>query len=170
MLVTFNDVNFAYAGNPILSNITFSVNEGERVGLIGENGAGKTTLLKLIGGELLPESVEIQRKNGASFGFLQQNGGLESDGTVWTQMMEAVKPQTDAVARLSSLSAQLSSVEYGSEQYRVLAAKYESLEKFIAAHDCYNAEVRVKTVLGGMVFSGLYEQKKIGRASCRERV
>ena len=159
MLVTFNDVNFAYAGNPILSNITFSVNEGERVGLIGENGAGKTTLLKLIGGELLPESGEIQRKNGASFGFLQQNGGLESDGTVWTQMMEAVKPQTDAVARLSSLSAQLSSVEYGSEQYRVLAAKYESLEKFIAAHDCYNAEVRVKTVLGGMGFSGLYEQK-----------
>ena len=40
MLVTFNDVTFAYAGNIILKNIAFAVNEGERIGLIGENGAG----------------------------------------------------------------------------------------------------------------------------------
>lgn len=44
MLVNFNNVNFAYAGNIILENINFTINEGERVGLIGENGAGKTTL------------------------------------------------------------------------------------------------------------------------------
>ena len=59
MLVTFNNVNFAYAGNTILKDICFSVNEGERVALIGENGAGKTTLLKLITGALLPESGEV---------------------------------------------------------------------------------------------------------------
>ena len=159
MLVNFNNVNFAYAGNIILENINFTINEGERVGLIGENGAGKTTLLNLISGDLLPENGTVLRKNGMSLGFLRQSGGLEAEGTVYSEMLLAVKPQLDAVARLSDLSSQLSSAEYGSAQYRALAAKYESLEKYIAARDCYNAEVRVKTVLGGMGFAGLFDQK-----------
>ena len=159
MLITFNSVNFSYIGDPILSDINFTLNEGERVGLIGENGAGKTTLLKLITGDLSPESGAVQKKNGISVGFLAQTGGFESDGTVYSEMLGAVKPQLDAFSRLAELSQRLSAAEYGSAEYRGVSSRYESLEKYIAAHDCYNAEVRVKTVLGGMGFAGLYEQK-----------
>ena len=159
MLITFNSVNFSYIGEPILSDINFTLNEGERVGLIGENGAGKTTLLKLITGDLAPESGAVQKKNGISVGFLAQTGGFESDGTVYSEMLGAVKPQLDALSRLAELSQRLSAAEYGSAEYREISSRYESLEKYIAAHDCYNAEVRVKTVLGGMGFAGLYEQK-----------
>ena len=159
MLITFNSVNFSYIGEPILSDINFTLNEGERVGLIGENGAGKTTLLKLITGDLSPESGAVQKKNGISVGFLAQTGGFESDGTVYSEMLGAVKPQLDALSRLAELSQRLSAAEYGSAEYRGISSRYESLEKYIAAHDCYNAEVRVKTVLGGMGFAGLYEQK-----------
>ena len=74
-------------------------------------------------------------------------------------MLGAVKPQLDALSRLAELSQKLSAAEYGSAEYRGISSRYESLEKYIAAHDCYNAEVRVKTVLGGMGFAGLYEQK-----------
>lgn len=159
MLITFNSVNFSYIGDPILSDINFTLNEGERVGLIGENGAGKTTLLKLITGDLAPESGAVQKKNGISVGFLAQTGGFESDGTVYSEMLGAVKPRLDALSRLAELSQRLSAAEYGSAEYREISSRYESLEKYIAAHDCYNAEVRVKTVLGGMGFAGLYEQK-----------
>ena len=159
MLITFNSVNFSYIGDPILSDINFTLNEGERVGLIGENGAGKTTLLKLITGDLAPESGAVQKKNGISVGFLAQTGGFESYGTVYSEMLGAVKPQLDALSRLAELSQRLSAAEYGSAEYRGISSRYESLEKYIAAHDCYNAEVRVKTVLGGMGFAGLYEQK-----------
>lgn len=159
MLITFNSVNFSYIGDPILSDINFTLNEGERVGLIGENGAGKTTLLKLITGDLAPESGAVQKKNGISVGFLAQTGGFESEGTVYSEMLGAVKPQLDALSRLAELSQKLSAAEYGSAEYREISSRYESLEKYIAAHDCYNAEVRVKTVLGGMGFAGLYEQK-----------
>ena len=159
MLITFNSVNFSYIGDPILSDINFTLNEGERVGLIGENGAGKTTLLKLITGDLSPESGAVQKKNGISVGFLAQTGGFESEGTVYSEMLGAVKPQLDALSRLAELSQKLSAAEYGSAEYREISSRYESLEKYIAAHDCYNAEVRVKTVLGGMGFAGLYEQK-----------
>lgn len=159
MLITFNSVNFSYIGDPILSDINFTLNEGERVGLIGENGAGKTTLLKLITGAIYPESGDIQKKNGATFGFLEQTGGLEAEGTVYSEMLLAVKPQLDAISRLAKLSEDLSAAGYGSAEYKQLSSKYEAVEKYIAAHDCYNAEVRVKTVLGGMGFAGLYEQK-----------
>lgn len=159
MLITFNSVNFSYIGAPILSDINFTLNEGERVGLIGENGAGKTTLLKLITGAIYPESGDIQKKNGATFGFLEQTGGLEAEGTVYSEMLLAVKPQLDAISRLAKLSEDLSAAGYGSAEYKQLSSKYEAVEKYIAAHECYNAEVRVKTVLGGMGFAGLYEQK-----------
>ena len=101
----------------------------------------------------------MQKKNGISVGFLAQTGGFESDGTVYSEMLGAVKPQLDAFSRLAELSQRLSAAEYGSAEYRGVSSRYESLEKYIAAHDCYNAEVRVKTVLGGMGFAGLYEQK-----------
>ena len=159
MLITFNSVNFSYIGDPILSDINFTLNEGERVGLIGENGAGKTTLLKLITGAIYPESGDIQKKNGATFGFLEQTGGLEAEGTVYSEMLLAVRPQLDAISRLAKLSEDLSAAGYGSAEYKQLSSKYEAVEKYIAAHECYNAEVRVKTVLGGMGFAGLYEQK-----------
>ena len=108
MLITFNSVNFSYIGDPILSDINFTLNEGERVGLIGENGAGKTTLLKLITGDLSPESGAVQKKNGISVDFLAQTGGFESDGTVYSEMLGAVKPQLDALSRLAELSQRLS--------------------------------------------------------------
>ena len=101
----------------------------------------------------------MQKKNGISVGFLAQTGGFESEGTVYSEMLGAVKPQLDALSRLAELSQRLSAAEYGSAEYRGISSRYESLEKYIAAHDCYNAEVRVKTVLGGMGFAGLYEQK-----------
>lgn len=118
MLITFNSVNFSYIGDPILSDINFTLNEGERVGLIGENGAGKTTLLKLITGDLAPESGAVQKKNGISVGFLAQTGGFESEGTVYSEMLGAVKPQLDALSRLAELSQRLSAAEYGSAEYR----------------------------------------------------
>ena len=159
MLVSFNSVSFGYQGGAVLKDVTFAVNEGERIGLIGENGAGKTTLLNLMCGKLSAEGGSVQVKGGARIGFLEQSGGLDDEGTVYSQTLEAVKPQLDAVERLSALSEKLSAAEYGGREYAALSSRYESLNRYIAAHDCYNAEVRVKTVLGGMGFADSYEQK-----------
>lgn len=158
MLLAFNNVCFGYDDNIILKDLNFSVNEGERIGLIGANGEGKTTLIKLALGQLDATYGEIVKKNGVKIGYLEQNGGYESSNTVYDEMLCVVKEKIDAVTRLNELAQQLSKLQENTGEYSVLSAKMESLNKYISANDCYNAEVKIKTVLNGMGFEGLYQQ------------
>ena len=159
MLFTFSSVNFSYGDNLILSDVNFAVNEGERVALVGENGAGKTTLIKLMLGELLPESGEVIKKNGLKVGYLAQNGGYESGNTVYGEMREVFKEDYAAVERLSELSAKLASTEYGGREYTALSAKIEALNKYLSSRDCFNVDVKIKTVLNGMGFENFYDRR-----------
>nr|MDE7379663.1 ATP-binding cassette domain-containing protein [Clostridia bacterium] len=158
MLITFSSVAFGYGDNLIFSQADFAVNEGERVGLVGENGAGKTTLIKLLLGELLPDEGEVIKKNGIRIGYLEQNGGYESGNTVYAEMRAVFKEELAAVERLNSYSASLALCEYGGKEYRDISSKIEALEKYVASHDCYNVDVKIKTVLGGMGFESFYDR------------
>lgn len=158
MLITLDNVAFGYDGNLILEEISFALNEGERVGLIGANGEGKTTLIKLILGELAADAGTVIKKNGLKIGYLEQNGGYSSGNTVYAEMLAIFKEELAAVEKLSSLSAELASAQYEGRDYGVLSAKIESLNKFLAARDCFDVEVRIKTVLNGMGFSAMYDR------------
>ncbi len=158
MLFNFNNVAFGYDDKFIFEEVTFTLNEGERVGLIGPNGEGKTTLIKLLCGALYPDVGEITKKSGIKIGWLEQNGGYDSTNTVYAEMLGVINEELSAIKRLSELSLAISQTDESSREYGVLSAKLESLNKFIAARDCYNAEVRVKTVLNGMGFENRYEQ------------
>lgn len=157
MLVSFENVTFGYTGAPVVRGVTFAVHENERVGFIGGNGEGKTTLLKLMLGALSPDEGEIFRKNGARIGYLEQSGGFERDDTVYRAMEEVFdedKALLDALRKTQSAMATADESEM-----RVLAARAESLNKRIAARDSYNFEVRIKTVLNGMNFGSVYDQR-----------
>ncbi len=158
MLIDFSNVAFGYNDVTILQDVTFTVSEGNRVGLIGGNGEGKTTLIKLIMGQLVPDSGTVQKKNGAVFGYLEQNGGFESDKTVYEEMLSVFAQERKAVENLNELAQKLSLAEYGSKEYKTLSAQYERIQKLIDAKDAYNVEVRVKTVLNGMGFEEKYDQ------------
>ena len=158
MLVTIDNAAFSYGGNLIFENVAFALNEGERVGLIGGNGEGKTTLIKLILGELEADLGTIIKKNGLKIGYLEQNGGYASGNTVYAEMREVFKEELCAVEKISSLSAQLSDAVFPSREYDVLSAKIESLNKFLSARDCFDVDVKIKTVLNGMGFSSMYER------------
>lgn len=158
MLITFSSVGFGYGDNLIFSDVAFAVNEGERVGLVGENGAGKTTLIKLMLGKLLPDGGEVVKKNGARIGYLEQNGGYESGNTVYAEMRAVFAEDISAVEKLSSLNSELANCEYGGKEYAALSAKIEALERFVASRDSYNVDVKIKTVLNGMGFEDFYDR------------
>ncbi len=158
MLVSADNLQFGFNGEPLLVNITFALNEGERVGLIGGNGEGKTTLIRLILGELECEGGSLFRKNGIRIGYLAQNGGYDSANTVWEEMRAIFADDIRAIESLRTLGEKIALTQEGSDEYRILSAKYESLNKQISARDSYNFEVRIRTVLNGMGFESCYEQ------------
>ena len=73
-----SDITVAFGTDVILKNVTFSVNDGDRVGIIGVNGAGKTTLFRVITGEYTPESGAVYVQKGHTVGVLEQNPNLSS--------------------------------------------------------------------------------------------
>ena len=158
MLLSADNLHFGFNGGSLLEKVTFSLNEGDRVGLIGGNGEGKTTLIRLILGELDPESGVLFRKNGIRIGYLAQNGGYDSFNTVFEEMREIFTPDIRAIEALRETEEKISNTEEGSDEYRALSARYESLNKQIAARDSYNYEVRIRTVLNGMGFESVYDQ------------
>jgi len=159
MLVSSENLFFGFEGEPLLENITFSLNEGDRVGLIGGNGEGKTTLIRLILSELEPEEGNLFIKNGIRIGYLAQNGGYDSFNTVYEEMCSIFEADKRAIEALREVERKISEADESTSEYRALCSRYESLNKQIAARDSYNFEVRVKTVLNGMGFSDVYEQK-----------
>ena len=158
MLLSADNLQFGFNGGSLLENISFSLNEGDRVGLIGGNGEGKTTLIRLMLGELESESGSLFRKNGIRIGYLAQNGGYDSSNTVFEEMREIFAADSKAIDTLREIEEKISKTSEHSDEYRILSAKYEALNKQIAARDSYNFEVRIRTVLNGMGFENVYEQ------------
>ncbi len=158
MLTSFSDVAFSYGDKLIFSGVTFALNEGEKVALVGANGEGKTTLIKLILGQLTPDYGSVTLKNGIRIGYLEQNGGLEAEGTVFAEMERVFAEERAAVGRLESLSKELAACPPSSHEYAVLSARLEAAQKFVAARDAYNVEVKIRRVLNGMGFSDFYSR------------
>lgn len=166
MLVNFENVTFGYTDAPVCSRVSFAVHEKERIGFVGGNGEGKTTILKLLLGTLSPDEGQIFRKNGAAFGYLEQNSGFESDSTVYGAMREVFREDEELLRKLHETQTEMATAD--EEGMRILSARCESLNKRIAARDSYNFEVRIRTVLGGMGFRNGYEQR-IGTMSGGEK-
>ena len=158
MLLSADNLSFGFNGGSLLEKVTFSLNEGDRVGLIGGNGEGKTTLIRLILGELDVEGGSLFRKNGIRIGYLAQNGGYDSANTVFEEMREIFTADIRAIEALRDIENKIALTDEKSDEYRILSAKYESLNKQIAARDSYNFEVRIRTVLNGMGFENVYNQ------------
>ena len=158
MLINATDLQFGYTEETLLEKVCFTLNEGDRVGLIGANGEGKTTLIRLILGELYPDKGELFTKNGIRIGYLAQNGGYDSDNTVWEEMQAIFAEDKRLLNALREVETAISTASEDSDEYRRLSARYESLNKQISARDSYQYEVKIRTVLGGMGFADRLEQ------------
>ena len=158
MLISAENMSFGFEGTPLLTNIHFVLSEGDRVGLIGANGEGKSTLLRLILGELDPEQGHIFRKNSVKIGYLAQRGGYDSEKTVFEEMKEIFAPVERAVQALRETENKIALCKENSTEFTALSSKYESLNKFIAASDGYQFEVKIRSVLNGMGFEKNYDQ------------
>lgn len=82
IILSANRLSKVYGTDVILQDVSFHVNAGDRVGIVGRNGAGKTTLLKLLTGELTADEGEFFVSQDTRVGYLKQRDNFDSEGTV----------------------------------------------------------------------------------------
>ena len=155
MLISLNGVTFSYTGEKIFSDVSLSIDEGERVGFIGGNGEGKTTLIKLILGELIPEEGSVLKKNGIRLGYLPQSGGFEHADTVRLAMEEVFERDKFLLNELQKTQEKMA----GGENLPYFLHRCETLEREINSRDSYHYGVKIQPVLNGMGFSGRSDEK-----------
>jgi ATP-binding cassette subfamily F protein uup len=90
-LLAAKDLSFSLGQRTILDNISFSIHEGEKIGLVGRNGSGKTTLLKILSGDETPDTGKIDKKRGISVGYLSQEFSLDDKKTVFENIRDGAK-------------------------------------------------------------------------------
>lgn len=152
MLVSLNNINKFYNGNQLLNNISLSVDESDKIGLVGNNGCGKSTLLKIITGSVEPDRFTekdgiISIASKTTIGYLEQMGGLNSEKTVMSEMQSVFEDMHRAIERLREIEVE---IEMGDSSS---ADEYQRLSSWIEANDGYNTDVKIRTVLNGMGFS-----------------
>lgn len=148
MLVSLNNVNKFFNGNQILKNISLTVDENDKIGLVGNNGCGKSTLLKILTGNIEAEKdsvISIASKT--TIGYLEQMGGLDSENTVIEEMRKVFAPIHNAINRLREIELEIESGDNSS------ADEYQQLSSWIESNDGYNTDVKIKMILNGMGFS-----------------
>lgn len=152
MLVSLTNINKFYNGNQILNNVNLTIDENDRIGLVGVNGCGKSTLLKILTGCVEPDRFTerdgvISTAAKTSVGYLEQMGGLNSENTVISEMRSVFEPILHGIDRLREIELEM---EMGDTSG---ADEYHQLSSWIEANDGYNVDVKIRMVLNGMGFS-----------------
>jgi ATP-binding cassette, subfamily F, member 3 len=157
-VVQLNEINKVFAGEYLLRDITFSVDEKDRIGLVGLNGAGKTTLLKiLLGQEEHDENIEtmkrgeIIKKRGMKIGYLSQHFDLHDSNTIFKEMLSTFSFLTEIYEKIELLNHEVAvlkgdELEKKMKELSELQSKYEHEEG-------YSIEYKIKQVLNGLGFT-----------------
>ena len=147
-LFALNGVSFDYAGEPLLTNVSFAVERGERWGVIGRNGTGKTTLFRLIEGRLQPTAGSVARESGLRFTLLDQHRTFGAAATVWDA---AAAPFSDLIALEHSLAEQAHALAHDASE-QALARYDRDLHRF-DREGGHTFHSRVDAVLEGLGFN-----------------
>ena len=150
MLVSLNNISKSFLDKSILKNITLSVNDKDRIGLLGINGVGKSTLLNIISGALDYDDGSLSLKNDLRIGYLKQNEALNTSNTLKEEIEDSLKLVFETRKKIEEISAKISVCN--ADEYEKLSTEYEKYTNIYNALDGHNAEVRINTVLNGMGF------------------
>lgn len=141
-LVSLQEVRIAFGGPELLDGVTFQIEQGERVCLVGRNGAGKSTLMKIVGNEITHDSGEIIRERGARVASLEQEVPRDLSGTVFKVVSEGLGNIVGLLSEYHSLGHSL-----GSGNDAGIIADLERVQHLIESSGGWQIQQRVETVL-----------------------
>src|SRR2546430_573871 len=104
-IITATDLVVRYNEQTVLENATLSIDEGDRIGLVGRNGCGKTTFLRLLVGLQSPDGGTVSRRRELVVSYLSQDFTLDPALNVYENIREGARPVLDLISEFESLPA-----------------------------------------------------------------
>lgn len=168
-LLQVNNLFMGFTGETLFKNISFSIDERDKIGMIGVNGAGKSTLIKILLGleydEVDPETNQrgtISKKGGLKIGYLSQHPDLNPDNTVFEELMTVFSNVQNDYHRIQELNVilaeNLEDFDKTMEELGTVTARYEQNEG-------YAIEYKVKQILNGLTLAESLWASKISDLS-----
>jgi len=153
-LVTFSKVSKFYGARDIVEQANWAIEDGRRIGLIGNNGAGKTTLFKMLLGEEAPTSGDISRQKGLTVGHLSQHPKFTPGHTLHEEMMTAHPELVDLEKEMKRLEHDMADPAVSADAGRLdkVMNRYSDVQSRYAAMDGYAYESKAEGVLEAMHF------------------
>ena len=160
MILSLENVSKIYNGNTVLDNVALTIEDNDRIGLVGVNGCGKSTLLRIITGEEEPETqpepnvAHVAVTKSASIGFLAQNTGLDRSSTIIEEMTSVFSWLLKIGDELRELEKTMASPEAHSDEkkFAEISDEYARKTAIFESNDGYLINVKINKVLNGMGF------------------
>lgn len=170
ILLQANDVARRFNGQTFFEHISMQVKDKARIGLVGRNGAGKSTLLKMLIGQEAPDAGEVSLKKGTKLAYLAQNSGLDSDLSVYNEMLTAFAPVIALEDKMRKMETEMATmVDYEGEHYQKLLAEYDQAQHDFDEQNGYGYDAAIRGVLHGFGFDDAFYDRKINTLSGGQR-
>lgn len=150
MILACQNISKAFGVNQILKDVSFHIEENEKIAIVGINGSGKTTLLKIIMGEEQCDSGQVVISKDTTIGYLSQHQDISFDNTIYAEMLETKKYIIDMEAKIRQLELDMKHAD-GEELEKILEA-YNRLSSKYDHENGYAYESEITGVLKGLGF------------------
>lgn len=156
-MISIDNLKVEFGVKPLFDNVSFVINDKDRIALVGKNGAGKSTMLKIICGLQKPTSGNVAIPNDTTIGYLPQVMNLQDNTTVREEVKKAFADISKMKERVDKLNEELAQrTDYESDSYM------ELVQKFTTEHERYmmmgadNYEAEMERTLTGLGFERTY--------------
>ena len=150
IILSVQEVKKSFGTHEVLKKVSFTLQDGERMGLVGVNGCGKSTLLKIIAGEETADEGPVSLQKGLRLGYLAQQSELSGEETVQEALESVFAPLVRMEEELRALEAEMASCGEDPEALRRLGSRYDALTRAFEQGNGYGWRSSVQGVLAGL--------------------
>ena len=152
-MLNLTNISVSFGGRDLYKNISFQINNKDKIGIVGKNGAGKSTLLKLITGDQQPTSGSIQKQSMLTIGYLPQELKVNSSNSILGEVLTANREVFDLNKRLDQINSELTiRTDYESDSYMKLIDELTELNERLIHLDADNQQKDAELLLKGLGF------------------
>jgi ATP-binding cassette subfamily F protein 3 len=152
-MIQLSSLTKAFGERVLFDEVTWQIDDRERVGLCGPNGAGKTTLLRILAGLDESDTGEVVKPAGLTIGYLPQDGLVHHGRTVFGEASLAFAPLLDIKAEMHALEERMASADVEEHEQAAMLDRYSELGDRFRLGEGYSIDLQVATVLGGLGFA-----------------